>query len=132
MKLIIKGDFYKKTGKTFPSLNDLLREYGKNPKAGSRMKLQYEMIVIDAIRVQLRGKKAQHPIVIHYNFYEPAKGQKRDVMNVFTFADKITEDALVKCGVIPDDNPLFVKNTTHEFHFTNDVPFIEIYIEEIL
>lgn len=128
MKLVIKGEYYKQ--KTFPSLNDLLREYGRNPKAGSRMKLEYENYCIDAIRTQIRGRKVEHPIVIHYKFYEPNSGKVRDVMNVFTFADKIFEDALVKCGVIPDDNPRFVLNTTHEFDFTNDVPYIEISIEE--
>lgn len=131
MRFVIKGEFYKNTGKTFPSLNDLLREYGKNPKAGSKMKLDYQNVAVDAIRVQLRGKKADHPVVIHYKFYEPKKGQKRDVMNVFAFADKIIEDALVKCKVIPDDNPLFVINTTHEFKFTDDIPQIEVVIEEI-
>ena len=45
-------------------------------------------------------------------------------------ADKIIEDALVKCKVLPDDRPEYVKNTTHEFFYTDDEPYIEVYIEE--
>lgn len=129
MRFEIRGRFY--GDKTFPSLNDLLRTYGANPKKGSRMKLDYELYALNAIRTQIRGYKAEHSVIIHYEFYEPSRGQLRDVMNVFSFADKVIEDALVKAKVISDDNPLFVINTTHEFHFTEEVPYISVTIEEV-
>lgn len=52
-------------------------------------------------------------------------------MNIFSFADKVIEDALQKCGVIKDDDPRYVKNTTHEFFYTDGTPRIEVSIEEI-
>ena len=52
-------------------------------------------------------------------------------MNVFSFADKVIEDALVKCGVLSDDDPSHMKNTTHVFEYTSGVPFIEVMIEEL-
>ena len=70
-------------------------------------------------------------MILHYKFYEPQKGQKRDYMNIFSFADKVIEDALQKCGVIKDDDPRYVKNTTHEFFYTDGTPRIEVSIEEI-
>lgn len=51
-------------------------------------------------------------------------------MNIFGLCDKYFEDALQKCGVIENDNPDWVENTTHEFYWIDGEPFIEIDIEE--
>lgn len=129
MKFVIKGEYY--GDKTFPSLNDYLQEVARNPKDGNQMKRKFMNIVINSVRKGLgRQKVTNPPVIIHYKFYEPSKGQKRDVMNIFSVVDKFVEDALVKCGVLEDDNPKFVANTTHEFYYTDEVPFIEIEIEE--
>ncbi|MCG4597398.1 hypothetical protein [Sellimonas intestinalis] len=50
-------------------------------------------------------------------------------MNVFSFADKVIEDALQRTGVIPNDDPEHIANTTHEFEYTSGVPSIKVEIE---
>lgn len=128
-KFVIRGRFY--GDKTFPSLNDYLYECGKNPKNGGKMKRDYMMVASNAIRLQLRRLKVNRPIILHYRFYEPRKGQRRDFMNIFSLADKVIQDALQQCKVIPDDGPDWVKNTTHEFYYTDKEPWIEVVIEEL-
>ena len=115
--------------KTFPSLNQYIAEIAKNPKAGGRYKRKYADIASDFIRADLGEWRTDKPIILHYTFAEPLKGKKRDRGNIFSCADKIIEDALQKCGVIPDDNPDFVVNFTHEFLYTDKEPYIEVCIE---
>ena len=128
-KVVVRGRFY--GDKTFPSLNNYLAEIGRNPRAGGRMKRDYMMICSSAIRVQLKGWKAQRPIILHYIYFEPSKGQKRDVGNIHDMFDKVFEDSLQQCGVIPNDDPAHVVNMTHDFYYTDDEPYIEVYIEEL-
>lgn len=128
MIFTIKGTFYK--DRTFPGLNEYIAELGKNPKAGGRIKKEYMMIACNAIRRDLGRYQALNPVILHYSFYEPQKGRKRDLMNIFSFADKVIEDALVKCNIIKDDSPLYLVNTTHEFFYSED-PKIVVFIEEL-
>lgn len=130
-KVTIRGTYH--GSRTLPSLNDYLAEIGKNPKAGGKMKADYIKVCISAIRRCLRGYKVTHPpVILHYKFFESSKGKRRDVMNIFSFADKVFEDALVDCGVMENDNPDWVENTTHEFFWIDpkDEPYVEILIEE--
>ena len=119
--------------KTFPSLNDYIHELGRNPKAGGQMKRKYEKIACDALRSFLRGKKCTGLITLHYRYYEPEKGARRDHMNIHAFADKVIQDAMQKCGIIPDDSPRYVNGSkiTHEFFYTCGMPRIEVEIEEL-
>ena len=117
--------------KTLPSLNQYLQEIGTHPKAGGRYKKQYLMVIINAIRRDLKRFKTEKPIILHYTFAEPKNGQKRDRMNVFSLADKFIEDALQECGVIKDDDPEHVLNCTHDFIYTDGEPYITVEIEEI-
>ena len=131
-KVVISGNYY--GSKTFPSLNNLLAEYGRHPKSGSAMKKKFERICCDEIRDQLHDYQAKNPIVIHYRFFEPQDGHPRDNMNIFSMVDKCFEDALQVCKVIPNDNPKFMLNTTHDFYYLPNKwgePYIEIYIEEV-
>jgi len=130
-KITIRGKYHGE--RTLPSLNDYLTEIGRNPKAGGKMKADYIKVAISAIRRCLRGYHVEHPpVVLHYKFYEIKKGKRRDVMNIFAFADKVIEDALVDSGVMKDDNPDWVENTTHEFFWIDpkDEPYLEVTIEE--
>ena len=131
-KITIRGCYY--GNRTLPSLNDYLSEIGKNPKAGAKMKADYSKPIISAIRRCLRGwKVTKPPVILHYKFYELKKGKRRDVMNIFTLADKFTEDCLQDTGTIENDNPDWIANTTHEFYWLEDKnaePYIEIEIEE--
>lgn len=132
MTFKIEGRYWKNE-KTFPSLNDYIHELGRNPKAGGQMKRKYEKIACDVLRAFLRGKKYTRPVTLHYRYYEPEKGQKRDHMNIHAFADKVIQDALQKCGVIQNDSPRYVDGSkiTHEFFYTSGVPRIEVEIEEL-
>ena len=62
IKVIIKGAYYGE--KTLPSLNDLLREYGRHPNAGNKMKQDCMWICIAAIRKCLKGWKVENPPVL--------------------------------------------------------------------
>lgn len=117
--------------KCFPSLNQYIAELGKNPKVAGRYKKQYVMLATNAIRRDLKRFKTDKPVILHYTFAEPRKGAKRDYGNIFSCADKFIEDALRDCRVIPDDNPHYVKNFTHEFIYTDGVPYITVEIEEV-
>ena len=132
MRFEIKGKYWKNE-KTFPGLNDYIHELGRNPKAGGAIKRKYEKIACDALRAALRGRKVTSLVTLHYRFYEPAKGQIRDHMNVFSFADKVIQDALQKCGTIKDDSPKYVDGSkiTHEFFYTKGEPRIEVEIIEM-
>ena len=88
----VKGAFH--GDKCFPSLNDYLKEMGTHPQAGGKFKKKYENIANTFIRRCLKRWKAQGQITLHYRFYEPEKGVKRDHMNVFTMFDKVFQDSL--------------------------------------
>ena len=128
----IEGRYWKNE-KTFPSLNDYIHELGRSRNDGEKLKRKYENIACDALRLALRGKKCKGLITLHYRYYEPEIGQKRDHMNIHAFADKVIQDAMQKCGVIKDDSPEYVDGSrmTHEFFYTSGTPRIEVDIEEL-
>ena len=117
--------------KCFPSLNQYIAELGRNPRCGAMYKKQYVMVATNAIRRDLGRFRTDKPVILHYTFAEPRKGVKRDYGNIFALADKFIEDALRDCRVIPDDNPHYVKNFTHDFIYTDSEPFIRVEIEEV-
>lgn len=93
------------------------------------MKRKYKRIVSDAVRIRLGGLKIKKPVILHYKFYEADK--RRDKMNIFSFADKVIEDALQEVGVLQNDGWKDVVNTTHEFYVDKAKPRIEVTIEEV-
>ena len=127
----ICGAFYpfNKPTKTFPGLNDLLREAERHPMSYNRMKRDYENVAINAIRVSLRRWKPTGVVIPHYVFGEPEKGQKRDYDNIASAARKIINDALVKSGYLKDDSPTYLEYGTNTFVYTL-VPYIKVYLEE--
>ncbi len=128
MKFRIEGSYY--GNYCFPSLNNYIQELGRNPKAGGRFKKEYVRISTLYIRKGLGSWTTNNPVILHYRFGEPDKGRKRDVMNVFGFADKVIEDTLRDLKVFPDDNPKYVTNCTHDFEYVKE-PYIEVEIEEV-
>ena len=131
-KVVISGNYY--GSKTMPSLNNLLTEYGRAPKCGNSMKKKFERICCDEIRMQLPGYQIKHPIIIHYRFFEPQDGHYRDLPNIHSFCSKVFCDALQVCKVIPNDDPRYLLNETHDFFYLPEKwgePYIEIYIEEV-
>ena len=114
----------------FPSLNNLIAEAERHPCAYGKLKRQLEFVVINAVRLQLRGYKATRQVQLHFIFGERNKGVKRDYDNVLASASKIICDGLVKAGVLKDDAPAYLLPSTCEFHYV-DKPFIHIQIKEI-
>lgn len=127
-EFVIYGRHYKHT-RTMPGLNEYLHECACHPQAGASMKKKYKKIVSDAVRSRLGKIKIYKPVVLHYRFYEPDK--RRDKMNIFSFADKVIEDALQEVGVLANDGWKEVLNTTHDFYVDKVRPRIEVTIEEM-
>lgn len=112
-----------------PSLNDVLAEATKHPKAYWRLKTSMEQVVIGAIRRDLHGYKATKRISLDIVWGEKNKGTKRDFDNVVAAGRKIINDALVKSGTIKDDNPTYLMYGRNKFVYT-DSPYIEVIIRE--
>lgn len=74
-----------------------------------------------------RGLHIKNRIFIEYNFYEP--NTKRDKDNISGYFHKIFQDALVECGVIPDDGWNTIKGMTDYFDVDKGNPRIEVVIE---
>ena len=129
-RVVVAGAYH--GDKTFPSLNNLLASFARSPQIGGSMKRKYKNICVNEIRDQLPNYKAQSPLIIHYRLFEPNRGQRRDVMNCVSMIDKCFEDALQDCGVIKDDSPRHVLNTTHDVFYTDEnEPWFEVYLEEV-
>ena len=127
----ICGAYYpsSKPTKTFPGLNDLLHEAERHPMSYNKMKKNFELIAINAIRVGLRRWKPKGVVIPHYVFGEPLKGHKRDYDNIASAGRKIINDALVRSGYLEDDSPQFLEYGTNTFVYTL-VPYIKVYLEE--
>lgn len=123
----IEGTHWKEN--CLPSLNDVLAEATKHPKAYWRLKTGMEKVVIAAIRRDLRGYKATKRISLDIIWGEKNKGTRRDFDNVVAAGRKIINDALVKTETIKDDNPQYLLYGRNKFVYT-DTPFIEVRIIE--
>ncbi len=126
-ELKLNGCYY--GNNCFPSLNNLIAEAERHPMAYNKLKKQLEYVVINAVRLQLKGYKATRQVQLHFIFGERQKGVKRDYDNVLAAASKIICDALVKSGVLKDDAPAYLLPSTCEFHYV-EKPFIYIQIKE--
>lgn len=127
-ELKLNGCYY--GNNCFPSLNNLIAEAERHPMAYNKLKKQLEYVVINAVRLQLKGYKATRQVQLHFIFGERQKGVKRDYDNVLAAASKIICDALVKSGVLKDDAPAYLLPSTCEFHYV-EKPFIHIQIREV-
>lgn len=114
----------------FPSLNNLIAEAERHPMAYNKLKKQLEFVVINAVRLQLKGYKATKRVQLHFIFGERNKGVKRDYDNILASASKIICDGLVKAGVLKDDSPAYLLPSTCEYHYV-EKPFIHIQIKEV-
>lgn len=114
-----------------PSLNDVLAEATRHPKAYWRLKTSMEKVVIASIRRDLHGYKATKRVSLDIVWGEKNKGVKRDFDNVVAAGRKIINDALVKSETLKDDNPNYLMYGRNKFVYT-DKPFIEVRIIEDL
>jgi len=123
----IKGTHWKEN--CLPSLNDVIAEATKHPKAYWRLKTSMERAVISAIRKDLKGYKATTRVRLYILWGEKNKGIKRDFDNITGGGMKIINDALVKSGVIKDDSPDYLLPTQSQFVYTKE-PYIKVEIRE--
>lgn len=119
MRLVIDGKL--------PGLNEYTNacRSAKGWQSGYRMKKKAEEQVIGAILSQLKGVKFTDSVYITFTWIEPNKN--RDLDNV-CFAKKFILDALVKCGVLTDDNRKHVTGFRDYFEIDKDNPRIEVEI----
>ena len=124
----IKGTYWKDN--CFPSLNDILAQAERHPKAYNDLKREMEREVIRAVRRYLKGWKATTRVRLDITWGEKNKAPWRDQDNVVGAGRKIITDALVKTQTITDDNPFFLGYGNNAFDYT-DKPFIRVEIVEI-
>ena len=115
-----------------PSLNQFIHaERQRTPRGftkGAVMKKEWQKYVVSCIRKQLRVK-IKKPICVHYYYYE--QDIKRDIGNVHAFCQKVVEDALQDCAVIPNDNQYYIPKFTADFYIDPVNPRVEVVLEEL-
>jgi len=127
-KFVVKGKM--------PTLNEYLkaervnkRVNGKFQTMGNVMKKDWQKRALLSIRIQLKGKRCNPPVNIHYHFFE--ENQKRDKGNVLGFAEKIIEDALQDAGTLGNDNWQWINNISCEFDIDAKNPRVEVTLTEV-
>jgi len=109
-----------------PSLNEYVRVCRTNAFMASKFKKDIE----DEICWYLRDcPKYENPVVVHFLWIENNK--RRDLDNV-CFAKKFILDAMVKSGVLKDDNRKFVTAFTDTFDHDPKQAKVIVTIEEVL
>lgn len=107
-----------------PSCNDYINECRKNRYAGAKMKSDVE----EQIGIYIsRLPRFEKPVKIAFKWTE---GNKRRDLDGICFAKKFILDALVKYGVLSDDNRKCVTSFTDSFSYGKET-YVEIEIEEV-
>lgn len=84
-----------------PGLNEYTTACRSNPHKGNEMKRDAQTAIMWQIKAQLRSCKFKGPVFLLFTFCE--QDRRRDKDNVSSFARKVIQDALVKCGTLADD-----------------------------
>ena len=112
-----------------PGLNEYTDACRTNPRAGARMKQQAQETVMWHILSQIRGRRFERPVFLLFTFYEQDRRRDRD--NVSSFARKVIQDALVKCGNLQDDGWDHVTGYLDQFQVDKKNPRIVVeFIEQ--
>lgn len=112
-----------------PGLNEYTDKCRTNPRAGARMKQEAQEAVMWQILSQMRRCKFVKPVFILFKFYEQDRRRDRD--NVSSFARKVIQDALVKCGTMQDDGWDYVTGYLDQFEVDKKNPRIVVeFIEQ--
>lgn len=106
-----------------PSLNEYIRVCRTNPYKASKFKDNIE----SNISIFFDLPQITRPVVLHFRWVEDNK--RRDLDNVAA-GKKFILDALVKSGIIPNDNHNYVKGFTDTFDYAKEA-LVEIEIEEV-
>lgn len=107
-----------------PSCNDYINECRKNRYAGAKMKSDVE----EQIGIYISSlPRFERPVKIAFKWTE---GNKRRDLDGICFAKKFILDALVKYGVLSDDNRKCVTSFTDSFSYGKET-YVDIEIEEV-
>ena len=113
--------------KRLMGLNEYTEENRTNKYKGAEAKKDEEEYIIWEIKRQLRNIKIDKPVIGHFTWIEENK--KRDLDNI-CFAKKFILDALVKSGVLKNDNRKIITNFTDSFKYEEKSKVI-VELEEI-
>lgn len=112
-----------------PSLNEVIDQNRANRYKGAKFKAETEELIGCYIRIARAAGKL-HPInvpcEIYIDFHEATK--RRDVDNIQS-SQKFILDALVKNGVLVNDNRQYVKQT-HPNIIDDNSDFVVVRLEE--
>lgn len=110
-------------------LNDYIDIERGNKFAAAQKKKDLEARIVAEIKTQPIGRhQFQKPVRMHYHWVE--KDAKRDKDNI-AFARKFIQDALVKAGVLQNDNWKWVEGFSDSFSVNKSNPRIEVTFEEV-
>lgn len=110
-------------------LNDYIKIERGNKFGAAKKKKDIEAGIVAQIKSQPIGRhKFDKPVRMHYLWVE--KNTCRDKDNI-AFARKFIQDALVKAGVLEDDNWNHVVGFTDDFAVCKTNPRIEVGFEEV-
>lgn len=112
-----------------PGLNEYTDKCRTDPKAGAKMKRDAQDAVMWQILSQIHRHKFTGPVFLLFTFVE--KDRRRDRDNVSSFARKVIQDALVRCGTLRDDGWDYVTGYLDRFEVDKDNPRIIVeFIEQ--
>ena len=109
-----------------PGLNDYTKANRTNAHVGAKMKRDAEDRVTLSIALNY-VQPVKKPVRVSIAWHE--KDARRDPDNV-SFACKFILDALVKCGILPDDNQANVRHISHDVLVDKANPRIVVTLEE--
>ena len=113
-----------------PGFNEYVNTNRSNRYVGNKMKRDATDMCSWAIR-EARLEPFDRPVEVGISWIEgrAPNSQLRDVDNIRTGA-KFILDALVDCGIIPDDGPYWVRNVYDHYRFNANNPHIEVVVRE--
>lgn len=111
-----------------PGLNEYISAERTNRHAAAGMKRASQAIVEWSARSQLRGVRFEKPVRMTYRWFE--RDKKRDKDNVSSFGRKVIQDALVRVGVLKNDNWAGVEGFSDDFAVDRKRPRIEVEIDD--
>lgn len=112
-----------------PGLNEYTDACRSSSQKGGRIKSEAQTAVMWQIKAQLQRLHIEKPVFLLFTFYEQDRRRDRD--NVSSFARKVIQDALVKCGTLTDDGWDYVTGYLDQFDVDRDNPRIVVqFIEQ--
>lgn len=96
-------------------------------RTSNNIKIAYK----EAVMSQFEGLTINAPVSISLVYYK-GSNRRSDRANVLSIHEKFFCDALVEAGCIPDDNDIYIKQTTYlSGGIDRRNPRVEIIIEEL-